>query len=189
VVLLHGAGLGVISFAIAELSLRFQLLDPTSHDLKLAQRLGLLYAPAAGAWLGWLQRSRSRAPKGVVAGLLLGAVYFVLCMSQNFFAIMVGFPALLGSGLAAMVGSNRSSGVGAFFGRMLKGFFAGLVLGYAYMLLLNVILFVPWQLLGGVAYASQMWRGGLPAMGIASALFLVLLRWAVGLVRLQAEQL
>jgi hypothetical protein len=158
--------------------------------MMLAQRLGLVYTPAVGAWLGWLQRSKSRALAGVLVGLGLGAVYFVLCMSQNFLAIMVGFPMLLGGGLAAIVGSNRSKGVPAFFARLAKGLVAGFVLGFAYMFLLNTILNVavaPRLLYE--SYPYEMWKGGLPAMGLASALFLLLLRWAVGLVRLRFEEI
>jgi hypothetical protein len=109
-------------------------------------------------------------------------------MTRDFFAIMVGFPTLLGGGLAGLVGSNRSQGLSAFFGRVARGLVAGLVLGFGYMFLLNFILnnFVdPLTLFA--EYASHMWKGGLPAMAISSALFLLLLRWAVGLVRLRVE--
>ena len=187
VVLLQGFALGLAAFAAADLSLPGGL-DPGDHDMMLAQRLGLIYTPVVGAWLGWLQRSLRRAGLGAVAGLGIGVVYYLLCMSGDFFAIMVGFPTLLGGGLAALVGSNRSQGLAAFFARLVKGLVAGLVLGFAYMFLLNFILntFVnPASLFAG--YASHMWKGGLPAMAISSALFLVLLRWAVGLVRLHVE--
>jgi hypothetical protein len=189
VVLLQGLGMGLLAFGIAELSLPHSTLNSTSHDMMLAQRLGLLYTPAAGAWLGWLQRSRNRALAGAAVGLGIGAIYFVLCMGQNFLAIMVGFPMLLGAGLAALVGSNRSAGVGGLLGRLAKGLIAGLVLGYVYMFLLNAILdtFIPPQRLFDT-YVYEMWKGGLPAMGVASALFFVLLRWAVGLVRLSFEE-
>ncbi len=188
-VLSQGLALGLVAFAIAELSLSHNTLDSTNHDMMLAQRLGLIYTPAVGAWLGWLQRSRSRILVGIGVGLIIGAIYYVLCAGQNFLAIMVGFPMLLGGGLAALVGSNRSAGVGGFFSRLGKGLIAGLVLGFAYMFLLNAILnlFIPPQRLFE-SYAYEMWKGGLPAMGVASALFLVLLNWAVGLVRLRVEE-
>jgi hypothetical protein len=127
--------------------------------------------------------------KGAVVGLGLGGAYFILCTTRDFFAIMVGFPALLGGGLASLVSSNRSSGVGAFFARLGNGLVAGVVLGFVYMYGLNFILdsFVPWEALGGVGYVYSMWRGGLPAMGFGSAIFLVLLRWAVGLVRVRLD--
>jgi len=186
-VLLQGLALGLGAFAIAELSLP-RGLDPGDHDMMLAQRLGLVYTPLVGAWLGWLQRSRRRAALGALAGVGIGIAYYLLCLSRDFFAIMVGFPALLGGGMAAIVGSNRSHGVGALFGRLAKGLVAGVVLGFAYMFLLNLILnslVDPAVLFAG--YASHMWKGGLPAMAVSSALFLVLLRWAVGLVRVRVE--
>jgi hypothetical protein len=186
-VLLQGLALGLAAFAVAELSLPGGL-EAGDHDMMLAQRLGLVYTPLVGAWLGWLQRSRRRALMGALAGTGIGIVYYLLCMSRDFLAIMVGFPALLGGGLAALVGSNRSQGVAAFFGRLARGLVAGLVLGVAYLFLLSFILntFVnPATLFTG--YASHMWKGGLPAMAISSALFFVALRWAIGLVRLRIE--
>jgi hypothetical protein len=132
-ILLQGLGLGLVAFGVAELSLPHGRLDPGSHDMMLGQRLGLVYTPAVGAWLGWLQRSRNRVVAGAVAGLAIAGIYFVLCMRRDFLAIMVAFPALLGGGLAALVGSNRSHGIGGFFGRLAKGLVAGLVLGRLYV--------------------------------------------------------
>jgi len=188
-VFLQGLALGLAAFGIAEASLPHATLDSTNHDMILAQRLGLVYTPAVGIWLGWLQRSRNRMVAGALVGLLIGGIYFILCMSQDFLAIMVGFPMLLGGGLAALLGSNSSVGIAAFFGRLVKGLIAGLALGYVYMFLLNAILnaFIPPQRLFET-YVYEMWKGGLPAMGMASALFLVLIRWAVGLVRLRVEE-
>ena len=186
---LQGVAVGLVAFGLAELLVPRGVADSGEHDMMLAQRLGLLYTPAVGLWLGWLQRSRQRMVMGVLVGGGLGGAYFIVCMAKDFFAIMVGFPALLGGGLAALLGSNRSQGVGAFVGRLFKGLFAGLVLGYAYMFLLNAILntMVPIQTLV-TGYPHEMWKGGLPAMAIASGLFLIMIRWAVGLVRLKAEQ-
>jgi hypothetical protein len=188
-VMLHGLVLGAAAFAVAEVSLP-RPLDPTNHDVMLAQRLAFIFTPAVGAWLGWLQRSRNRILAGAVVGLGIAAAYYVLSMTKDFFAIMVGFPALLGAVLAGAIGSNRSHGFIAFLGRLGKGLIAGLVLGFAYMFLLNVILasVVPQRRLFE-AYADEMWKGGLPAMAIASALFLVLIRWAVGLVRVHLQEL
>ena len=100
-VLSQGLALGLVAFAIAELSLSHSTFDSTNHDMMLAQRLGLIYTPAVGAWLGWLQRSRSRILVGIGVGLIIGAIYYVLCAGQNFLAIMVGFPMLLGGGLVS----------------------------------------------------------------------------------------
>ncbi len=60
-VLSQGLALGLVAFAIAELSLSHSTLDSTNHDMMLAQRLGLIYTPAVGAWLGWLQRSAAES--------------------------------------------------------------------------------------------------------------------------------
>jgi hypothetical protein len=188
-ILLQGVVLGLLAFAVAELLVPRSVLDSGDHDMMLAQRLGLVYTPAVGVWLGWLQRSRERMIAGLLVGAGIGVAYFIVCMAKDFLTIMVGFPALLGGGLAAALGSNSSKGTRAFFGRLFKGVFAGLVLGYVYMFLLNVVLnvFIPGETLV-LRYAHEMWKGGLPAMGVASGLFLVLIRWAVGLVRLRVEQ-
>ena len=189
VVMLQGPGLGLAAFGLAELSLSYSMLKPGDHDMMLAQRLGLVYTLLVGLWLGWLQRSYRRTLAGAIVGLVIGGIYFVLCLSRDFFAIMVGFPSLLGGGLAAFVGSNRSTGIGGFFIRLAKGILAGLVLGTVYMFLLNFILsaLVHGRMLSGTNYVNIMWKGGLPAMGIASSLFLLLMKWAVGLVRLRFE--
>jgi hypothetical protein len=189
-VFLQGSALGLLAFGLSEISIPHASVNGGVHDVLLAQRLGLIYTPAVGVWLGWMQRSRSRVIGGAIVGLVIGLVYYVLCLTYNFFAIMVMFPCLLGGGLAALVGSNRSRGVGAFFARLAKGLIAGLVLGYTYMYLLNFILDAvqPPEISYGPGYPFVMWEGGLPAMGIASGLFLLLTRWAVGLVRLRFDE-
>src|SRR5260221_908238 len=163
-VLLQGLALGLGAFAIAELSLP-RGLDPGDHDMMLAQRLGLVYTPLVGAWLGWLQRSRRRALLGELPGVWIGIASYLLCISRDFFAIMVGFPALLGGGMAAIVGSNRSNGVGALFGRLAKGLVAGLGLGFAYMFPLNFLLNTfahPDTLFAG--FPSPIWTRWVPPM-------------------------
>ncbi len=74
--------------------------------------------------------------------------------------------------------------------RLGKGLLAGFVLGWVYMFLLNFILdaVASPEVTYGRNYIYQMWKGGLPAMGIGSGLFLVLMRWAVGLVRVRFEE-
>lgn len=105
---------------------------------------------------------------------------------------MVGFPCLLGGGLAAVVGSNRSRWLPGLGARLGKGLLAGLVLGFVYMTVLNM------GIVSGMftnpethfrdqteAHIAVMWRNGPLALGIASALFFVLIRWAVGLIRVR----
>jgi hypothetical protein len=68
---------------------------------------------------------------------------------------------------------------------------AGLVLGLAYMIILNTAgaIFPP---SGDGAdysrsYIKMMWRKGPVALGFSSALFLALIKWAVGLSRVSAS--
>jgi hypothetical protein len=189
-VFLSGLIFGVLCYLLAELITPKQVASPGDHDVLLAYRLGLLYAPIVGIWLGWLQRSWSRASIGATVGVILGLVYMWLCASRNFLAIMVGFPCLLGGVMAGVVGSNRSEWLAGLGARLGKGLLAGVVLGIVYMVTLNVA--------GGMvmtahvdfsditrACIAMMWRSGPIALGISSALFFVLIRWAVGLTRIR----
>ena len=187
---LSGLVAGVICYLIAESLTPKRVASSGDHDILLANRLGFIYTPTVGLWLGWLQRSWRRALVGALVGLVIGVFYMWLCASRNFLAIMVGFPCLLGGGLAAVVGSNRSHWFTSLGARLGKGLLAGLVLGFVYMVTLNVT--------GGMvmtahdrmddytqSYVTMMWRAGPVALGISSALFFVLIRWAVGLTRVR----
>jgi len=189
-VFLSGMVLGIICYLIAEWLTPKQVANPGDHDILLANRLGFIYTPVVGLWLGWLQRSWRRAIAGALVGVVIGFIYMWLCASRNFLAIMVGFPCLLGGGLAAVAGSNRSPWLTGLGARLGKGLLAGLVLGFVYMLTLNVA--------GGMvmtahdrvddetqSYITMMWRAGPVALGISSALFFVIIRWAVGLTRVR----
>jgi hypothetical protein len=190
---LVGLGVGVVCYLMAESLTPKQVASPGDHDILLANRLGFIYTPIIGIWLGWLQRSRRRAIFGALIGVLIGFCYMGLCASGNFFLIMVGFPCLLGSLLAVVLGSNRSRGPWGFIDRLGKGLFAGFVLGFVYMVVLNV----GGMLFGGMAFADtddatrdyirMMWRTGPIALGVASALFFLLIPWAVGLKRIAFE--
>ena len=189
-VFLTGLGVGVLCYLLAESLIPRQVASAGDHDIFLANRLGFIYTPVVGLWLGWLQRSWRRAFLGAVIGIVIGFVYMSLCASRNFLAIMVGFPCLLGCVLAAVVGSNRSHWLTGIGSRLGKGLLAGLVLGFVYMVILNI---------GGAMvttpndspddftknYVKMMWRSGPIALGISSALFFVLIRWAVGLTRVK----
>jgi hypothetical protein len=144
------------------------------------------------ACAGHVARLHSRLNLRCLAQALIGAAvgtairfgYMALCASRNFLAIMVGFPCLLGAVLAAVVGSNRSPWLPGFGTRMGKGLLAGLVLGFVYMVVLNIA--------GGMVmtahddladqtqgYVTMMWRAGPIALGLSGGLFFVLIRWAL----------
>jgi hypothetical protein len=187
---LTGLGVGVLAYLFSESLIPRQVASPGDHDIFLANRLGFIYTPLVGLWLGWLQRSWRRAVFGAVIGIAIGFAYMALCANRDFLAIMVGFPCLLGAVLSAVVGSNRSHWLTGLGGRLGKGLLAGLILGFVYMVILNVGCAMT---LGPIstqedetrAYVRMMWRSGPIALGISSALFFVLIRWAVGLTRVK----
>jgi hypothetical protein len=187
---LSGLGVGVVCYLLAESLVPRQVASPGDHDLLLANRLGFIYTPVVGLWLGWLQRSWRRAVFGTAVGIVIGFIYIWLCTSRNFLAIMVGFPGLLGCVLAGVVGSNRSHGLAGGGSRCGKGLLAGLVLGFVYMVVLNVggAMLLTWDESADdftKNYVGMMWRSGPIALGLSSALFFVLIRWAVGLTRVK----
>ena len=191
-VVLSGIMWGVLCYLLAECLIPKQVASPGDHDVLLADRLGFIYTPVVGVWLGWLQRSWRRALLGAGTGLALGVMYMILCASRNFMAIMVGFPCLLGGVMAAVVGSTRSPWLRGLAPRLGKGLVAGVVLGFVYMVVLNMGLASSMLTAGHVrfadetqAYVAMMWRDGPLALGISSALFFVLIRWAVGLTRVK----
>jgi hypothetical protein len=69
-VFLFGLVIGVLSYLAAEALTPRQVASPADHDLLLATRLGSIYTPAVGLWLGWLQRSWRRALIGAVVGVV-----------------------------------------------------------------------------------------------------------------------
>jgi len=187
---LIGLALGVACYLVAEWFTPKNVGSPGEHDVLLAIRLGLIYVPMVGLCVGWLQNSWRRAAVGAAVGVLIGVLYWVLSVSGNFLAIMVGFPCLLGGLFAALVGSNRDEWVKGLGRRFGKGLLAGLVLGFVYMLVLNVVAGMLAQPYTSPAdytdgYIRTMWRAGPVALGLASALFVVLLRWAIGLSRVR----
>jgi hypothetical protein len=189
-ILLSGLLSGVVFYLIAEVLTPKHVANPGDHDVLLANRLGFIYTPIVGLWLGWLQRSWSRAVFGVLAGVVIGFIYMWLCSGRNFLAIMVGFPCLLGGVLAAVAGSNRSEWLAGLGARLGKGLLAGLVLGFVYMFVLNVACSMMMTTADDpdhytASYIATMWRAGPIALGLSSALFFVLMRWAVGLARVR----
>lgn len=188
-VFLAGVVIGVACFLLAELLTPKNVATPGDHDVLLAQRLGFIYTPIVGLWLGWLQNSWKRALLSAGVGAVIGFIYMALCATRDFFAIMVGFPCLLGGLLAALAGSNRSNWLRQLAARFGKGLLAGFVLGFVYMVILNIagplVTRVRLDDEPTHAYVVMMWRSGPIALGLASGLFFPLLRWAVGLVRLR----
>lgn len=189
-VLLFGTAIGAVCYLLAESLTPKDVASAGDHDVLLANRLGFIFAPVVGIWLGWLQRSWKRAIGGALLGVCIGVAYMWLCSTRNFLAIMVGFPCLLGGVLAAIASSNRSPWLIELAPRLFKGLLAGLVLGFVYMVVLNVA--------GGMVmtpndeaadhteyYIKMMWRAGPIALALASGLFFVAIQWAVGLTRVR----
>jgi len=188
-VFLVGAILGASCFLLAESLVPREVSSPGEHDLFLANRLGLLFTPLVGTWLGWLQRSWLRALFGAMLGILIGLLYLILC-GRNFLAVMVAFPCLLGGVFAMLAGSNREPWFENLGVRLGKGLVAGFVLGLVYAVALNVVGagFLPhFRITGDFTsrYVSMMWKAGPVALGLAGGLFLILMRWAVGLTRVR----
>lgn len=180
--------IGLVSFVLAMSLIPSNAGNPGVHDRYLAQRLGWIFPLLVALWLGWVQHSVLKTLLALLIGTTIGMLYGELSKEpSDFFAIMVAFPCACGGLFAALVGSITSSWWNGLFLRLLKGLLAGSVLGFVYMVILNVgILFA-----GGFAfgpepvplkeYRQSMWQVGPWALGFASALFLPLLGWAVRL--------
>ncbi|MGC3971103.1 MAG: hypothetical protein QM775_28335 [Pirellulales bacterium] len=184
IVMLHGLVLGVATYFTAEMLVPLNVHTAGMHDLYLAVRLGLIFPPLVGLWLGWLYRSVAVAVLGVIVGVVVGAIYSWLCVDEvDFLHISISFPCICGGVYAVLVPSNPSGWATGLVARLIKGLVAGFVLGSVYFVVLNAgALFI----LGiGVPhkvdrYVAMMWRVGPVALGTATALFLPLLVWAVG---------
>jgi hypothetical protein len=86
----------------------------------------------------------------------------------------------------AALGSNRDPWLWGLGARLGKGLVAGFVLGVVYMVVLNFVgasfpVGIPVDEDFTKRYVSMMWQTGPVALGLASGLFLILFRWAVGL--------
>jgi hypothetical protein len=118
-----------------------------------------------------------------------------MCAGGNLLASMAGFPSLLGGIFGACVGSNRSDWLRGLPSRLGKELLAGMALGFVYLVVLNGLGF----LIEGLPktavdmrrftghYIDMMWRTGPVALGLASALFFLLIPWAVGPKRVRFE--
>ena len=179
-----GASLGVVACLVSLALVPSSVTSSGEHDLRLANHLGFIYPPLVGLWAAWCRRSVPWAVFGVLSGLLVGAFYYALC-GYNFLAVMVAFPCLLGGVTSVLMETQAGSWTAGLPQRFGKGLVAGLVLGFVYMILLNIVGAV---VMGGFArttadYISMMWRAGPIAMGVASALYLMLFHWSAGLGR------
>jgi hypothetical protein len=182
-ILVTGLCAGSICYLAAECLAPHRNTTPTYHDVALAARLGFIYTPLVGIWLGWRQRSFRRGALGAGIGILIAIAYMFMCTTKQFLLIMVGFPTLLGGGLAILVGSNSSPWQEKLVSRGLKGLLAGFVFGVIYAVVLNVLGFflLGFQCESTSQYIIMMWRAGPVALGLASASFLLLIGRAVGL--------
>ena len=179
-----GAVLGVAAYFVSLALIPSSIASSGEHDLRLANHLGFIYPPLVGLWAAWCRRSMSWAVFGTVSGLLVGALYYAFC-GYNFLAVMVAFPCLLGGVTSVLMGTQAGSWTVGLPQRFGKGLVAGLVLGVVYMVLLNVIGAVVTEGFARTTadYISMMWRAGPVAMGVASALYLMLFHWSAGLGR------
>lgn len=184
VLLLAGAVLGAVSFLVAMALIPSNTNSPTTHDLRLANNLGFIYPPLLGLWAGWVRRSTLWAIFGFVAGLAIGLAYYALC-GTNFLAVMVGFPCILGGATSVLLGTKHDSWLSGMPQRLIRGLVAGFVLGFTYMLILNITF--PFTSPGfpysnSVSdHSSGMWIAGTFALTISSALYFWVFHWSAGL--------
>jgi hypothetical protein len=177
-----GFAVGALSFMVAIALVPESVTSRGKHDLALANILGFFYPPLVGLWAAWIRRSIPWALLGVLTGLGIGFIYYLLC-DYNFNAVMIGFPCFLGGVTSVLLGLKHSEWQHGIPQRFLKGIVTGFVLGITYTVLLNVLLFVllpnPKPTL--TEYISTMWRAGPIAMGIASSLYFILFQWSAGI--------
>ncbi|HEX3997502.1 MAG TPA: hypothetical protein VHX65_03015 [Pirellulales bacterium] len=177
-----GAILGCLSFIVAIAFVPSDLASPAQHDLLLANYLGFVFPPLVGLWSGMVRRSWWWSGTGFTIGLAIGAAYRVLC-GNDFLAVMVAFPCLLGGAASVALGTGARSSFDGILVRLGKGLLAGLELGFVYMVVLNVM-GIAWIPIDSTAeYHRMMWQNGPVAMSIASGFYLVLFVWASNLKR------
>jgi hypothetical protein len=183
-----GAVAGAVSFVVANSTI--PVGSPSQHDLILAHHIGYIFPAMAGLWAGWIQKSLARMIAGMMCGSMVGWAYATLCGDEfNFFAIMMGYPAICGGGLALLIGSNRDDWLAGSLGRLWRGTVAGLVCGIVYMVALNIgmAFFISWPLVDET-YCRAIWKAGPPALALGGGLFFLLLRWALRLSQPASEQ-
>jgi hypothetical protein len=180
-IFLAGVVIGAGSFYAAIASISQDLVSPTDHDLRLANNLGFIYPPLVGFWIGMVRRSLWWICLGVAGGVLIGRLYKALC-SDEFLAVMVAYPCLLGGVMSSMLGRGERSWQDGVWSRFMKGLVAGFALGFLYMVILNVgALFLMPFYASMDKYVWMMWRAGPIAMSIASGAYFLLLHWSANL--------
>jgi hypothetical protein len=180
VLMVVGATLGYVSFVVAISRVPTNVADGVQHDLLLANYLGFIFPPLIGLWAGWIRQSWPWSAGGVVIGLAIGGAYRLLCC-DNPFALMVAFPCLLGGVASAALGNGSRSWFDGLHVRFGRGLVAGFVLGFTYMLVLNVCAagWVPFKTVA--EYHKLMEANGPVAMALASGFYLMLFVWATNL--------
>lgn len=140
--LLAGLIIGAVSFVAAVHLVPQTVKSCGEHDQMLAVWLGLIYAPLT---LLWFRKVTTRIPFGIVgtlvAGILAGAFYAILCLiCRNFLLIMVVFPGLFACLLSLLIQLNEEDRL--LSPRTLSicrgGLRAGFVAGAVYAAVLNI---------------------------------------------------
>ena len=177
-----GLLLGIVSFVISMAMISPNVPTASEHDLQLANNLGFIYAPFIGMWAGLVRRSLLWTLAGVGIGLAIGSLYRWLS-GYDFLSVMVAYPCLLGGLAAAALGRGQRSWSDGLFLRLLKGLYSCFVLGFLYMVGLNLLgaFLLPTFDSTTDQYRSMMWVAGTIAMGFSSAVFLLLFHWSANL--------
>jgi len=182
-VFVAGALMGGVSFVICMAAIPPDAIV-MEHDLALAKNMGSLYPPILGYWCGFSRRSLRWMFLGIAMGMLIGALYRLLC-GYDFLGVMVLFPCLL-SGLASLIlGHGQRPYVKRAIARLLKGLLAGFVLGFVYMFVLILVSMFVMQTSypSTPGYRHMMWYVGTTAMAVSSGLYLLLFHWASDIAR------
>jgi hypothetical protein len=184
VIVIVGGAIGALSFLIAMALIPSDTASPTTHDLRLANNLGFVYPPLVGLWAGWVRRSTIWAIFGLISGCLIGLAYYALCRT-DFLAVMVGLPCTLGGATSVLLGTKHDLWISGIPQRLVKGLVAGFVLGFTYMVTLNIVFpftspNFPYDS-SVTDHSSGMWIAGTVALTLASALYLPVFHWSAGL--------
>lgn len=192
IVFVHGLILGAVAFVIAKALIPESAQHLSTHDLALAHRIGFTFPPLVGLWVGWAQGSLSRMILGMSLGSMIGLSYASLCGERfGFLGIMIGYPMFCGGLFAMLLGVDRATWVSGLLPRLLKGLTAGLVCGFAYTLVLNILLAFSYHPNLGrdlSTYSSRMWQAGPFALALGGGVFLVMFRWALGIGSTRPQQ-